>query len=52
MPIAKKTVVTAAVLVVLIAGVAWFLNKPATARLAAPTAIPVRVVSVLSLIHI
>lgn len=46
MPIAKKTVVTAAVLVVLIAGVAWFLNKPATARLAAPTAIPVRVVSV------
>ncbi|WP_047285217.1 efflux RND transporter periplasmic adaptor subunit [Pseudomonas protegens] len=46
MPIAKKTVVTAAVLVVFIAGVAWFLNKPATARLAAPTAIPVRVVSV------
>ncbi|WP_236185534.1 efflux RND transporter periplasmic adaptor subunit [Pseudomonas protegens] len=46
MPIAKKTVVTAAVLVVLIAGLAWFLNKPATARLAAPTTIPVRVVSV------
>lgn len=46
MPIAKKTVVTAALLVGLTAGVAWFLNKPATARLAAPTAIPVRVVQV------
>lgn len=46
MPIAKKTVVSAALLVALIAGAAWFLNKPATARLAAPTAIPVRVVQV------
>ncbi|PYY92136.1 efflux RND transporter periplasmic adaptor subunit [Pseudomonas sp. TKO26] len=46
MPIAKKTVVTAALLVGLTAGAAWFLNKPATARLAAPTAIPVRVVQV------
>ncbi|BAQ76722.1 HlyD family secretion protein [Pseudomonas sp. Os17] len=47
MPIAKKTVVTAALLVGLIAGAAWFFNKPATARLAAPTAIPVRAVQVL-----
>ncbi|MCO7612589.1 efflux RND transporter periplasmic adaptor subunit [Pseudomonas chlororaphis] len=46
MPIAKKTVVSAALLVALIAGAAWFLNKPATARLAAPTAIPVRVAQV------
>jgi len=46
MPIAKKTVVSAALLVALIAGAARFLNKPATARLAAPTAIPVRVVQV------
>ncbi|RXU61937.1 efflux RND transporter periplasmic adaptor subunit [Pseudomonas protegens] len=47
MPIAKKTVVTAALLVGLTAGAAWFFNKPATARLAAPTAIPVRAVQVL-----
>lgn len=47
MPIAKKTVVTAALLVGLTAGAAWFFNKPATARLAAPTAIPVRTVQVL-----
>jgi len=46
MPIAKKTVVTAALLVGLIAGAAWFLNRPATTRLAAPTAIPVRVAQV------
>ncbi|ULT71887.1 efflux RND transporter periplasmic adaptor subunit [Pseudomonas sp. BC42] len=47
MPNAKKTVVTAALLVGLTAGAAWFFNKPATARLAAPTAIPVRAVQVL-----
>lgn len=47
MPIAKKTVVTAALLVGLTAGAAWFFNRPATARLAAPTAIPVRAVQVL-----
>lgn len=47
MPIAKKTVVTAALLVALIAGAAWFLNTPATTRLAAPTAIPVRVTQVM-----
>lgn len=46
MPIAKKSVVTAALLVGLIAGAAWFLNRPATTRLAAPTAIPVRVAQV------
>nr|BFD44200.1 efflux RND transporter periplasmic adaptor subunit [Pseudomonas sp. FFPRI_1] len=47
MPIAKKTVVTVALLVGLSAVALWLLNKPATAKLAAPTAIPVRVVDVI-----
>ncbi|QIH10651.1 MULTISPECIES: efflux RND transporter periplasmic adaptor subunit [unclassified Pseudomonas] len=46
MPITKKSVVCAVLLVALAAGAAWFLNKPATTRLATPTAIPVRVVQV------
>ncbi|MCU7650819.1 efflux RND transporter periplasmic adaptor subunit [Pseudomonas piscis] len=47
MSIAKKTAVTAALLVALVAIGAWFLYRPTTARSAAPTAIPVRVVEVL-----
>lgn len=47
MSIAKKTVVTVALLVGLSAVALWLLNKPATAKLAAPTAIPVRVVDVI-----
>ncbi|NBF03479.1 efflux RND transporter periplasmic adaptor subunit [Pseudomonas sp. Fl5BN2] len=47
MPIAKKTVVTATLLLGLIAGAVWLLNKPAATKLAAPTAIPVRVVQVI-----
>ncbi|AZC20585.1 efflux RND transporter periplasmic adaptor subunit [Pseudomonas sp. CMR5c] len=47
MSIAKKTAVTAALLVALVATGAWFLYRPTTARSAAPTAIPVRVVEVL-----
>lgn len=46
MPITKKSVVCAVLLVALAAGAAWFLNKPVTTRLATPTAIPVRVVQV------
>ena len=47
MSIAKKTAVTATLLVALVAIGAWFLCRPTTARSAAPTAIPVRVVEVL-----
>ncbi|MGC5703673.1 efflux RND transporter periplasmic adaptor subunit [Pseudomonas sp. NFXW11] len=47
MPIAKKTLVSAAVLVALAATALWFLNPPATTRQAAHTAVPVRVVKVL-----
>ncbi|WOE78521.1 efflux RND transporter periplasmic adaptor subunit [Pseudomonas protegens] len=46
MPIAKKTVVTATLLLAIAAAAIWFLNKPTSSRLAAPTAIPVRVVQV------
>jgi len=42
----KKTVVIAAFLIVLAALGAWYLGKPSAARVAAPTAIPVRVVNV------
>ncbi|MGZ0706334.1 efflux RND transporter periplasmic adaptor subunit [Pseudomonas piscis] len=47
MPIAKKTIVTVALLVALAASAAWLLSKPSTAKLATPTAIPVRVVEVM-----
>ncbi|WP_404942201.1 efflux RND transporter periplasmic adaptor subunit [Pseudomonas danubii] len=46
MPIAKKTVVTATLLLAIAAAAIWFFNKPTSPRLAAPTAIPVRVVQV------
>ncbi|MBK5536967.1 efflux RND transporter periplasmic adaptor subunit [Pseudomonas sp. TH05] len=42
----KRTVVILGVVVVLVAGGLWLLNKPAAHKLAAPTAIPVRVVEV------
>ncbi|WP_404937617.1 efflux RND transporter periplasmic adaptor subunit [Pseudomonas sp. JDS08PS003] len=47
MSIAKKTVVTATLLLAVAAAAIWFLNKPTSPRLAAPTAIPVRVVQVI-----
>lgn len=46
MPIAKKTVVTATLLLAIAAAAIWFFNKPTSPRLVAPTAIPVRVVQV------
>jgi len=42
----KRTVVILGVVVVLVAGGLWLLNKPAARKLAAPTAIPVRVIKV------
>ncbi|MDO8708216.1 efflux RND transporter periplasmic adaptor subunit [Pseudomonas sp.] len=42
----KKTALIAGLLIALAASGAWYATKPATAKLAAPTAIPVRVVSV------
>ncbi|MFJ7140578.1 efflux RND transporter periplasmic adaptor subunit [Pseudomonas protegens] len=47
MSIAKKTVVTATLLLAVVAAAIGFLNKPTSPRLAAPTAIPVRVVHVI-----
>ncbi|MFL1517191.1 efflux RND transporter periplasmic adaptor subunit [Pseudomonas prosekii] len=46
MRIHKKSALIAVPLIVLAALVLWYANKPATAKLAAPTAIPVRVVTV------
>ncbi len=46
MRIQKKTALIASLLVVLVALGIWYVSKPATAKLATPTAIPVRVVSV------
>ncbi|AXK53666.1 efflux RND transporter periplasmic adaptor subunit [Pseudomonas protegens] len=46
MPIAKKTVVTATLLLAIAAAAIWFLNQPTSPRLSAPSAIPVRVVQV------
>lgn len=42
----SRTVVIVGVLAVMLAAGLWLLNKPAKAKLAAPTAIPVRVVAV------
>ena len=42
----KKSVLLAAFLIVLVALGAWYLMKPSTVKVAAPTAIPVRVVNV------
>lgn len=47
MPIAKKTVVTATLLLAIAAAAIGFFNKPTSPRLNAPSAIPVRVVQVL-----
>lgn len=46
MRIQKKNIVIAGFLIVLAAVAGWYLTKPATAKLTAPSAIPVRVVSV------
>ncbi|WP_095149294.1 efflux RND transporter periplasmic adaptor subunit [Pseudomonas sp. Irchel s3a18] len=46
MPIKKKPLLLLGTLVVLVALGAWALTRPASTRLAAPTAIPVRVASV------
>ncbi|SDT29918.1 efflux RND transporter periplasmic adaptor subunit [Pseudomonas prosekii] len=46
MRIHKKSALIAVPLIVLTALVLWYATKPATAKLAAPTAIPVRVVTV------
>ncbi|WP_028620827.1 efflux RND transporter periplasmic adaptor subunit [Pseudomonas sp. Ant30-3] len=46
MRIQKKTALIASLLAVLVALGIWYVSKPATAKLATPTAIPVRVVSV------
>ncbi|WP_338921852.1 efflux RND transporter periplasmic adaptor subunit [Pseudomonas silesiensis] len=46
MRIQKKTALIAGLLIALAALGTWYLTKPATAKLAAPTAIPVRVVAV------
>lgn len=46
MRIHKKSALIAVPLIVLAALVLWYATKPATAKLAAPTAIPVRVVTV------
>ncbi|MCK1791820.1 efflux RND transporter periplasmic adaptor subunit [Pseudomonas violetae] len=46
MRIQNKTALLATPLIMLIALGIWYLSKPATAKLAAPTAIPVRVVNV------
>lgn len=47
MPIAKKTVVTATLLLAIAAAAIGFFNKPTSPRLNAPSAIPVRVLQVL-----
>jgi RND family efflux transporter MFP subunit len=46
MRIQKKTLLVAGMLMVLAAVAGWFLLRPAATKLAAPTAIPVRVISV------
>ena len=46
MQISKKTALIAGLLIVLAALGTWYLTKPAKAKLAASTAIPVRVVNV------
>jgi multidrug efflux pump subunit AcrA (membrane-fusion protein) len=46
MRIQKKPALLATLLIVMAALGVWYATKPATAKLAAPTAIPVRVVSV------